>query len=300
MEPWTLFTLAAASFQTLRFAAQKVLKGAGLSTAGATFARFAFSAPLVPLLLVAYGQASAQALPVPPAAFWPWAMAGGAAQILATMAVVALFSLRNFAVGITLKKTEVLMSAAIGWLLLGDGLSRAGLGAMVVGLGGVLMLSDPPQAKGRGWARVFNRSAGLGLASGVMFGMSGVGYRGAALTLGSGDAVLRALVVLTAVTLSQLVAMALWLAWRERGEITRVLRAWRVAGLVGAASLCGSFCWFTAFTLQKVGYVNALGQVELILSVAVTALFFGEKISAREWQGLALLSGSILALVLVA
>ncbi len=53
--------------------------------------------------------------------------------------------------------------------------------------------------------------------------------------------------------------------------------------------MIGSFCWFTAFTLQNAAYVNALGQIELIFSLAASALFFRERIAARELAGMALL-----------
>ena len=68
---------------------------------------------------------------------------------------------------------------------------------------------------------------------------------------------------------------------------------------IGLTSLLGSFCWFTAFTLQNVAYVNALGQVELIFSLMATVLFFRERVSLREWVGMAVLGASILTLVLV-
>lgn len=45
--------------------------------------------------------------------FWAYALAGGLTQILATMCVVALFAERNFAVGITFKKTEVIQLSLI-------------------------------------------------------------------------------------------------------------------------------------------------------------------------------------------
>ena len=93
--------------------------------------------------------------------------------------------------------------------------------------------------------------------------------------------------------------MALWLAWRERGEIGRVIASWRVAGLVGITSMIGSICWFTAFTLQNAAYVNAVGQIELLFSLMIGAFVFGEKIGAREWQGLLLLTFSIVMLVLL-
>jgi uncharacterized membrane protein len=51
--------------------------------------------------------------------------------------------------------------------------------------------------------------------------------------------------------------------------------------------------------LQTVAYVKALGQVELILSLMASVLFFREKITVRELIGIALLGISIVVLVLV-
>ena len=90
---------------------QKVLAGGRLSAVGSTFARFAYASPagLVVLGLVPWtrGQALPQIMP----AFWGWALFGGLGQILATVFVVMTFRTRNFAVGITLKKTEVILTA---------------------------------------------------------------------------------------------------------------------------------------------------------------------------------------------
>jgi drug/metabolite transporter (DMT)-like permease len=101
------------------------------------------------------------------------------------------------------------------------------------------------------------------------------------------------------VTGSQLIGMAAWLAWRERGEIGRVVRAWRVAGLVGLFSMVGSWCWFAAFSLQSAAYVFAVGQVELIFSLAVSVMVFRERVTRREIAGIALLAVSILAIALL-
>lgn len=299
MEPWILITLGAASAQTVRFMLQKQLKLMQLSTAGATFARFIYSSPLVVVIALCYATYSGQGGPDIPAGFWPYAFAGGMSQILATMCVVALFAHRNFAVGITFKKTEVLLSALFGFIILGDVFTVWAIAAMCIGLAGVLLLSDPPDGIGPWHQRIFNRATALGLGAGVLFGISGNGYRGASLSLGDGDVFYRAIVTLAIVTVFQTLAMALWLVWRERGEILKVLRAWRIAGLVGLTSMVGSICWFTAFTLQNAAYVNAVGQVELLFSLIIGAAVFGEKVSTREWQGLALLTVSIIWLVLI-
>lgn len=298
MELWIPITIGAALAQTLRFTLQKHLKATQLSTAGATFARFIYSAPLVAVIAIAYAMTTGQGAPQIPPQFWPYMLAGGTSQILATMCVVALFAHRNFAVGITFKKTEVLLSALFGFVLLGDIVTWPAFVAMCIGFGGVLLLSDPPGGQGQWHQRIFNRATALGLRAGLLFGISGNGYRGASLSLADGDFFYRAIITLACVTAFQTLAMALWLIWRERGQITRVLRAWRIAGLVGLTSMIGSICWFSAFTLQNVAYVNALGQVELLFSLIIGAVVFGEKVTAREWQGLLLLTGSIVLLVL--
>ena len=203
MDAWIPITIMAALAQTVRFMAQKQLKTAGLPTGGATFARFIYSAPLVAVLILIYAAISQQALPNVNGSFWAYALSGGLTQILATMCVVAIFSHRNFAVGITFKKSEVVMTAIASYLILGEGVGVIGAVAIVIGLIGVLMLSDPPGGEGPYLSRVFNRSAGLGLLSGVFFSISAVGYRGASLALDSGDTVLRAGVTLVIVTAVQ-------------------------------------------------------------------------------------------------
>lgn len=148
METWILIAVAAAFFQNLRFMLQKVLSAEKLSTAGATFSRFVYSAPLVWLLVLAYSGRFDLSLPKLSAAFWGYALAGGLSQVLATVCVVALFRHRNFAVGITLKKTETLLSVFVGFVFLGDVISLGGFAAIVLGLVAVLMLADTPDGSG--------------------------------------------------------------------------------------------------------------------------------------------------------
>lgn len=297
MEIWIPVTIAAAFAQNMRFMLQKHLKSTQLSTGGATFARFIYAAPFVAIIAFSYGQLSGQPMPSIPNNFWPFALIGGIAQILATMCVVAIFAHRNFAVGITFKKTEVLMAVLVGLIVLGEGVTRLGFVAILVGLAGVLLLSDQPDQSGAWFKRIVNKAAGLGLTSGVLFAISGVGYRGASLSLGSGDTFLRAVTTLACVTAFQTLAMALWLFWRERSEIGKVLRAWRIAIWVGLSGMIGSICWFVAFTLQTVAYVKALGQIELVFSFLASAFVFKEKTTRKEAQGVGLIVVSILILI---
>ena len=296
---WIIVTFLAAAFQTVRFMLQKVLATSTLSPAGATFSRFLYSAPFIALLLAVYMQATQAQLPALSAGFWGFGLLGAVSQIVATVCVVALFKERNFAVGITFKKTEVIQTVLVGVLLLGELVSWGGFAAIALGLVGLLMLSGGKDARGFHLSDLRNRAAGLGIASGILFAFSAVSYRGASLTLATEDPLLRAGVTLMAVVAMQTLVMVVWLALRERGEMGRVWRARRVAVWIGLTSMGGSLCWFIAFTLQNAAYVKALGQVELILSILASTLFFKEKITAREAIGMAILVASILLLILV-
>lgn len=301
MSLWIPITLFAAFMQNLRFMLQKHLKATRLSTAGATFSRFLFGAPLAALTLALLIGPGGYALPAASQRFFTFAMTGGIAQILATMCVVALFAERNFTVGITFKKTEALQTALVAFVVLGEAISLAGLGAILVGFVGVLLLSDPPGQERRLplWRRVMNRATGFGLLSGALFGVSAVGYRGASLALAGGDFLIRAATTLAFVTLFQSLVMLAFLGWRDREQIGRVLASWRVAILVGVTSMLGSLGWFMAFTLQHAAYVKALGQVELVFTFVGSYFIFKERSSGRELAGIGLVVLSILMLVAV-
>ena len=298
MSLWISLSLAAACFQTLRFMLQRQLSLNTLSASGTTFARFLYSAPIVAVLLAIYLSTSQQALPNLGLNFWIHGAVGGLAQILATVALVLVFKARNFAVGVTFAKTEVMLSVLTGLVLLGDVVSGIGFIAIGIGLWGVLLLSVPPDAIRFRLRDMLNRAALLGLSSGALFAVSAVMYRGASLAVDLDDPLARAGVTLSAVTAMQMTAMAVWLKLREPGQISAVWDARKVALWVGLLSMAGSFCWFTAFTLQNAAYVKAVGQVELILSLMASLIVFRERISRREWIGMGILLVSILTLIL--
>jgi len=301
MELWIPITIFAAFAQNLRFMLQKHLKTTRLSTGGATFSRFVFAAPLALLLAWALIGSGYRDWPGVSPRFFVYAIVGGFGQITATMLVVALFAERNFTVGIALKKTETMQTALLSMIVLGEMVSAWGVLAIAIGLAGVVLLSDPPKGdQPLPWkARLFNKASGYGLAAGALFGVSATGYRGASLALGSGDFLIRAAVTLAIVTLFQSLAMALWLRWREVGQVTAVMRSWRVTALVGLTGVLGSLGWFMAFTLQNAAYVKALGQIELVFTFLASWLVFKEKSSARELAGIALVVASIVVLVML-
>ena len=299
MEAWIYITIAAAFSQNLRFMLQKHLKSTHLSTAGATFARFLYSAPLIAVMVLVYMQWRGVDVPVIAPMFWAYVVFGGLGQISGTMCVVALFAERNFAVGLTFKNTEVILAAVVGFIVLGEGLSAWGIVAILIGFVGLILLSDAPSRAGPLMRRIVNRAAGLGLLAGLSFAISAVAYRGAVLAVASDDAFLQANLTLAVVTAFQTSVLALWLWARQSGEIGRVVAAWRVAGVMGIMSMIGSLCWFTAFALQTAAYVKGLGQVELLFGAVASYFYYHERSTRREVAGIIILLLSILMLVLV-
>ncbi len=304
MEYWIPVTIAAAFFQNLRFMLQKHLKDSRLSTSGASFTRFLYGAPIAAALVAVLHLGLGWPLPRAGPGFALYVVIGGMAQILATNCVVALFAERNFAIGIGFKKTETIQTAMLSLLILGEAISVHGLAAIMLGVAGVLLMSNSSTRKGgvageagRHW--FLNRATGYGIGAGFLFGVSAVCYRGATLALDGSNAFFTAAVTLALVTAIQVVAMLFYLHFRERDQIIKVLQSWRVSGLVGVTGILGSLGWFTAFALQNAAYVKALGQIELLFTFIGSYLVFGERSTAREILGILLVVASIILLVLL-
>ena len=299
LELWIIATLCAASFQTIRFTLQKILADGNLSPLGATYSRFIFAAPWIVLFSLIFLLLTNVSIPDLESQFLLFAVGGGLAQILATVCVILVFKSRNFAVGITLKKTEVILTALVGLILISEGVSTISMFLICLGGAGVFFLSKKVSSVDRSNFSILNKSAVYGLLSGLLFAISAVCYRSATLSVVSDLVYLRAGFTLLIVILSQSFVMTIWLALVEPGQIKLVWLERKKGFWVGVTSLGGSFFWFTAFTLQNAAYVKAVGQIELIFSLLITTLFFKERILNREILGMLLIGISALGLILV-
>jgi drug/metabolite transporter (DMT)-like permease len=299
VELWIPITIAAAFCQNLRSALQKHLK-AELSTTGATSARFVYAAPLAALYLAGLVLLGGYELPTPNPTFALYCVLGGLAQISATALLVHLFSFRNFAVGTTYSKTETVQTAIIGIVILGDPLGLGAGLAILISLLGVFLISTARTSAGLGGllSSLTERTALIGITSGACFGISAVSYRAASLSLGGEGFLVQAAFSLAVVTVFQTLVMAAYMRFREPGQLTKVLRSWRVSGWTGLAGMLGSACWFTAMTIQSAAYVRALGQIELVFTFAASHLVFRERTNPRELAGIFLVVGGILILLL--
>jgi len=299
VELWIPFTVAAASVQAARTALQRHLK-ARLKTNSITFVRYFYGLPFALAFLAAVMGATGDRPPAPDATFLLLCLGAGIAQIVATSLLILLFSYRNFAVGTTYSKTEVIQTALFGLAFFGAALSPRAFAGILISLAGVVVLSAVRE-KG-GWRELLlgwtSRAAGIGLASGACFAFAALFIREAAHTLPDGGFLFRAAFVLAVMVVMQTVLLGGYILWRTPGEYPLILRSWRTSGLAGFLSLAGSALWAIALTLENAAHVRALGQVELILSLLISHLIFRERTRASEVLGMAVIVGGILLIVL--
>src|SRR5690606_4997210 len=146
---------------------------------------------------------------------------------------------RNFAVGTAYSRTEPAQAALVALVLLGETITFGTVVAIVISVIGVMLISVArTELSLRSLVTSMgSRTAVIGLFSGLLFGISGVSYRYASLslapTLPAPDTVVQASYTLVVVIVMQAVAMLLWIALRERQELRRIAGAWRPALLVG-------------------------------------------------------------------
>jgi drug/metabolite transporter (DMT)-like permease len=298
-ELWIPITIIAAFFQNLRSALQKHLKS-HLSTGGATYVRFFYAWPFAILYVWGLHSFGDFSIPIINRAFLIYCFLGGLSQIIFTFLLVWLFSFRNFAAGTIYSKTEIVQVALLGLVILGDPLSFVAIIAILISLIGVLALSiaETKLTPSNLISSLKEKPTIIGLTCGAFLGASVVLFRGGALTLGGEGFIMQAAFTLAIAVIMQTIMMGVYLALREPKQLKAVIIHWRPSLSVGVAGVIASIAWFSAFTLQNAAYVRALGQIELVFTIIVTAIFFREKIKNSEFIGIFFIIFGILILLL--
>ena len=287
---WALFTLLAAAAQTVRNAMQRELT-ASLGTVGATHVRFLFGFPFALVFLAGILFVSGAALPRPGLAFVPWVIDGALAQIAATALMLAAMGERSFVVTIAYIKTEPVQVALFGLIFLGDAVTLPMMIAILIATAGVVVMSL------KGGATGGLKPTLLGLAAGGMFALSAIGYRGAILSLGENDFVMRATFTLAVGLVLQAAILTLYLAVRDRAVLGAIMRAWRPSRCPGFLGATASLFWFPAFARATAASVRTLALVEVLFAQAISAFVFGQKTSAREMVGIVMIVAGVALLI---
>jgi len=298
LELWIPVTIAAAFLQNLRSALQKQLKGR-LSDVGAAYSRFVYALPIACLYVWLLQNLGSMAIPEINFKFFVFCFLGSICQILFTVFLLKLFSYKSFAVGTTFSKLEVVMIALLSAIVIGDKLNLFAVIAILISTCGLFALSlGQSKLSLRALMEgIRHKQTGTGIICAAWLGGSVVFFRAASLSLETEEFMMAAGFTLFITLLIQTLLMGGYLLLRESGQITKVLKEWRVAGLAGLTGALASICWFTAFTLENASYVRAVGQIELLFTFIATVAFFREKVSRMEIIGMLLITAGIILLL---
>jgi drug/metabolite transporter (DMT)-like permease len=279
---WAVFTVIAAFAQTLRNAMQRELT-ATLGTVGATHVRFLFGFPFVLISLAGVMLVTGIPLPRPGWIFWPWAILGAGAQVAATALMLAAMGERSFVVTIAYIKTEPIQVAVFGLVFLGDIVTLPMMAAIIVATAGVVIMSTKRGGLIGGVGPTL-----LGLASGGLFALSAIGYRGGILSLELSNYVMTATFTLAVGIAMQAVLLSVYLGLRSPEVLYAILRAWKPSLSAGFAGAVASQFWFLAFALATAASVRTLALIEVLFAQLIARFAFGQRTSAREAAGLLL------------
>ncbi|MGN6462183.1 MAG: EamA family transporter [Pseudolabrys sp.] len=288
---WAIFTVIAAAAQTVRNATQRELTTT-LGTVGATQVRFIFGLPFSMLFLAGVLLVLERGLPTVPPVFWAWAALGASAQFLATALMLKAMGERSFVVAIAYIKTEPIQVALFGVVLLGEHLTLALAAAILIATSGVMLMSFKPGAFQGGIKPTL-----IGLASGAMFGISAVGFRGAILSLHEPNFVLAATFTLVIGLLMQCAVLTPYLWWRQRDTLRAIMAAWRPSLFAGFMGALASQFWYLSFALATAASVRTLALVEVLFAQAISKFAFRQPTTPRELAGIVLIVAGVVLLL---
>jgi drug/metabolite transporter (DMT)-like permease len=294
---WAIFTVIAAFAQTVRNAMQRELTGT-LGTAGATHVRFLFGFPFALLFLIVLMGVTGAPLPRPGLKFWPWIIDGALFQIGATALMLMAMGERSFVVTIAYIKTEPIQVAIFGLLFLGDAVTWLMMTAILIATAGVIVMSTKGMSKKTGGMAGGVKPTLLGLASGGMFALSAIGYRGGILSLGLSDYMMAATFTLVVGLAMQAAALSLYLWLRQPSVMFALIKAWRPSLFAGFMGALASQFWFLAFALTSAANVRTLALIEVIYAQLIARFSFGQRTTRREAIGMVLVVAGVMLLIL--
>ena len=140
-------------------------------------------------------------------------------------------------------------------------------------------------------------AAWMGIAAAAGFALAAIGIRAASTSLGDASAWSRAILTLTVMLGIQTVLNGAQLAVIDKPAMVAVAHHWRAALPVGILSICGSTGWAVAVTLTSATKVRTLGQVELVMAFAISALWLHERHKPQEYAASALVLIGVVGVV---
>ena len=296
IETWIIISVLAAFSQNIRSTYQKKLKSK-MSNISSTYTRFLFGLPFVFIyfyFLYNYTNSTFLIENIN-INFLKLCTLGGVSQIIATFLLIKIFSNNNFSVATSYSKTEPIQAALIGFIILSEAISFAGLIGITIGVIGIIITSINLKDFKSSFK---NYSVIYGLLSGSLFGLSAVLFRSASHSLYSQDYLLTSAFTLLIAISIQTFILTVFILFRDIKQFYVIFFNLSDGLIVGFFGALASVCWFYAMSIQNVAYVRAVGQIELIFSLLISYLYFKEKISLNQIFGIFTIFTSLIIILL--
>ena len=296
IETWIIISVLAAFSQNIRSTYQKKLKSK-MSNISSTYTRFLFGLPFVFIyfyFLYNYTNSTFLIENIN-INFLKLCTLGGVSQIIATFLLIKIFSNNNFSVATSYSKTEPIQAALIGFIILSETISFAGLIGIIIGVIGIIITSINLKDLKSSFK---NYSVIYGLFSGSLFGLSAVLFRSASHSLYSQDYLLTSAFTLLIAISIQTFILTVFILFRDIKQFYVIFFNLSDGLIVGFFGALASVCWFYAMSIQNVAYVRAVGQIELIFSLLISYLYFKEKISLNQIFGIFTIFTSLIIILL--
>ena len=295
MEPWILFTLFAAVMQSVRTAGQKQIIER-ISIQAATLVRFLFGIKFAAIYFICVIWIYKPIQFEVSTEFFLLGALASVAQVLATICLINVLNMKNFAVGTSLAKTEAILTAILGTLFFASTLSVLGYVSVFIGSVGLVVASRYKIAEGD---KTNFQSLSYGLCAGLGFALASLWIRSASLSLDAGPIPGAAAVLFYMVVLQSLICL-FWVVIKEPEQLYLIKKNVKGCLFIGLTGVAGSVGWFTAMSLQEPALVRTLGQIEFVISLLITYLYFNERVSRHEYVGIILIALSVFMVIRLA
>lgn len=279
---WIFFTFLAAFMQAWRNAFQNQLSKE-VNVIGSTLARFLWGSPMAVIYLFLLYFFKPADLPNFSFSFFLYVICAAFAQILATILLIKLFKMKNFAIGAGLAKSEALVAAILGMLFFQTYLSLLGWIGVLIGSISVFLLSSNQVFRDISLPTIL-----LGLGCGASFALTSLWIREASLVLKLPFPHGAAWVLLCVISLQTLTLLSYIIIF-DKPTLKLLLQKFKLTLLTSTAGCLTSIGWFSAMSLEAVPLVKTLGQIEIFFSLLIAKFWFKDSFRKRDFWGLFLI-----------
>jgi len=275
MEFWFVLALASAFFQGLRNVAMKRI-GHALDENINVWGRFTFLLPFTGATTLWFG------IPELKEGIWLWVILFGISQNIATMSLSRAFKLSDISLVTTLWKISLLFLVVWGLVTLGERPSAMGLVGVLFCVVGVYLVNASRLRIA--WyapllALVQDKGQMYTLISAFFYAPSVITIKQIALHSDAYFATFIGYVVAAAM-------LTPYVVYKSHQHFREIPKHWMDFGGLGLFAALSTIFTTKAYVLTLSSYVEAVKQTEILLALAMGALFFGEKARVKAiWPG---------------